>query len=484
MSTEHWTWSINDTSPFLTYLPYAQGGISEGWDPYYDSSGFNRQFGDFGIGPSHHLTSFNGASVEFVFNGTAVTLHGSANCSYDVLLDSSVSTNITPGDNNILFSATSLSPSSHSVKLVARPDENQVLSFDSAEFSTPYAANDIVPIKYNTSNSAVQYNGTWVEMNDSKGQIPSPFMQSNKSSASVSLEFDNAVGIAVNGMANYGHWTYFITLDESTTTHNGSTVWLIPDALLFFQQGLDPNTKHKITLSNIDSNQGWKVDFNAFTVFRTQQGAAAESQNPLLSPSGQTSASSPRFVKISTMYLNSINISAISVTSAASTSQARGRPSDGLIAGVTIAAVAVLSGIIAVLLLLWRRRKRRARNASANLQPDAFDVSAAEPHQPVFDDPHGPPLYPKALPYSPDTLKGRPPPMRAVSDHFHTGHTTSPTVYSTAHSTTDLSSPSFVDPASESTVERLLQMIASRIDRRPPGTHDGEHDDTLPRYPN
>ncbi|KAJ7610939.1 hypothetical protein FB45DRAFT_328481 [Roridomyces roridus] len=85
-----WNFTIDDTSTFLKYLPYADGsnsGLTDGWIPWYTDSGFLSQNGQAGSGTSYHRTSLSGASVTLSFYGTGVDLFGISNSTYNVTVD-------------------------------------------------------------------------------------------------------------------------------------------------------------------------------------------------------------------------------------------------------------------------------------------------------------------------------------------------------------------------------------------------------------
>lgn len=111
---------------------------------------------------------------------------------------------------------------------------------------------------------------------------PKPYHQTSASLASVSLNFTSAA-IGINGVPNWGHWTYNIvssdcthsmhlanyayqTLDDVQWQYNASTLWLTGDAQLFWQSGLDPNEQHQIELINA-AGAGIIMTFNDFTVY-------------------------------------------------------------------------------------------------------------------------------------------------------------------------------------------------------------------------
>jgi len=61
-------------------------------------------------------------------------------------------------------------------------------------------------------------------------------------------------------------------------TFNGSSVWIVPDALLFFLAGLDPGVTHELNITNI--NAGTRLCLNSMTVFRHESKVSAAPSAP------------------------------------------------------------------------------------------------------------------------------------------------------------------------------------------------------------
>ena len=134
-------------------FPAASANASgRGWQTWYSGSGYNTADGEVPAGQSYHLTSADGASMSLsfygticvvsdissIFNlrfrlGTAITLYGTSNCTYDVTIDGSLHSSLTP-HQTILFSEGHLSPTTHILNLTAHPlsTEEQSLAFTQA----------------------------------------------------------------------------------------------------------------------------------------------------------------------------------------------------------------------------------------------------------------------------------------------------------------------------------------------------------------
>ena len=66
---------------------------------------------------------------------------------------------------------------------------------------------------------------------------------------------------------------YLQTLDGVQKQYNSSTFWLVGNAQLFWQSGLDPNEQHQIELINA-AGAGMIVTVNDFTVYAANVSAA------------------------------------------------------------------------------------------------------------------------------------------------------------------------------------------------------------------
>ncbi|KAF7337600.1 hypothetical protein MSAN_02233300 [Mycena sanguinolenta] len=343
MSLSLWNFTIDDTSPFLTYTPYADGsnsGLDKGWEPWYTVSGFISSNGEGGSGDSYHLTSLAGASVNLEFYGTAVYLYGTTNSSYDTTLDNATTTH-NPSSSDLLLSILDLEEGHHSVTLTARPTNgSQQLAFDRAVISTPLVENQTPTMDFydNTDTTMLKYTGDWSSATAAgipNASVTHPWQETFASGASVEMDIGlGAVAVGVWGMANWGNWLYSVSLDGTETTCNGSTFWKVPNALLFYQGGLDPNTTHKITLTNTSPNM--KLALNSMTVYNVTlvENTLAGTTSPSI-PSASTSAST---------------------SATASTASAHRSVSAGVIVGPIIAVLVV--GVVCGF-LWWRSRRNR-----------------------------------------------------------------------------------------------------------------------------
>ncbi|KAF7302652.1 TPR-REGION domain-containing protein [Mycena chlorophos] len=330
-----WNLTIDDTSPFLIYTPYgalsfleklgagaewpetADGsgsGLANGWIPWYSISGFISSHGDGGAGTSYHRTSLNGAAIAFAFHGTGVHLYGDINnSSYTVKIDGETSS-FSPSGSDLLYSASGLEEGTHSVSIMARPSGSEQFVFDYAVISTPLDESPFELFYDNTDQSVLTYTGAWSPHNAPgvpNATVSHVWQQTVDQGASVSMQISDAVGVAIHGMTDWGGWLYDVTVDETTTTtFNGSTFWQVPDALLFYQGGLDPAQSHTVTLRNPNNDPDLKLNLNSFRVFTTTSSTASVS----IIASGE-----PNSATVSTDGANSSDATTRSVTSATST---------------------------------------------------------------------------------------------------------------------------------------------------------------------
>ncbi|KAJ7772180.1 hypothetical protein B0H16DRAFT_1512575 [Mycena metata] len=265
-----WNFTIQDTSPFVAYSPFADGSFANGWQPWYTNSGFLKTPGEGGNGDSFHITSLPGAAFSLQFHGTGVDLYATTNSSYAVLIDDVEQKLPAAGQtDNLVFKTTTLENGPHNLTLTVNPAKaTQQFAFDRAVVFAPVAKKPTSAF-YDNTDKSLTYSGTW--KSGSAAGIPNatvthPFEQTKTAKSSVSMTFTGAVGVAINGPVLWGDWVYSVELDGKTTTHNSSTYWKVPDALRFFQAGLDPNVSHTITMANASPDM--TLSLNSITLFK------------------------------------------------------------------------------------------------------------------------------------------------------------------------------------------------------------------------
>ncbi|KAF7302629.1 hypothetical protein HMN09_00897400 [Mycena chlorophos] len=341
-------------------------GLGKGWIPWYSTTGFLPAPGDGGAGTSYHLTSLSGASVQLKFYGTEVYLYGDINnSSYTASIDGGAASSFSPSNSALLYSATGLQEGSHSVTLTAKPTGSEQFAFDYAVISTPYEKAAPSELFVDNTDSSLSYSGTWSPENAPgvpNATVSHVWEQTVGKDASVSLTVSDAVGVAIYGMADWGGWVYNVSVDDRAMSFNGSTFWQVPDALMFYQGGLDPTKNHTVTLLNPNSDPTLKLNLNSFRVFSTGSQRSASTTGGASATGGAPPPAS---------------------SSAADTSA----PSKH----TSVNAGVIVGPIVAVLVLafaagfFWRCfRNKRRRNS---ILPDALDaemVPSPQAHRPVF----------------------------------------------------------------------------------------------------
>ncbi|RDB28438.1 hypothetical protein Hypma_015958 [Hypsizygus marmoreus] len=274
-----WNFTIDDASPFLSYSPTVDSPtLTNGWRTWYTISQYNNASDELSRGDSFHITSSRDSSVTFQFYGTGVSLFGSTNSSFDVTIDNgpNVSTNMNASTSTLLYSNGSLINGLHSVTLSAQPsfipNTSQSLALDFAVVSTPLDSdeNPPSPLFYDASNTAtLVYSGVWtsgVQKGVPNATVSAPFQVTTENGATASLSFTGGNAVAVKGLLGSANGIYSVTMDGSTNTFNGSSSWIIPDALLYFRAGLDPKMTHQINITNFSDNS--RLCLNSITVFK------------------------------------------------------------------------------------------------------------------------------------------------------------------------------------------------------------------------
>ncbi|EJD03738.1 uncharacterized protein FOMMEDRAFT_167065 [Fomitiporia mediterranea MF3/22] len=265
-----YNFTIDDTSPILFYSPYADtggvigrgDGLRNAWQTWYTVSGFlpNRD-GPSTEGESYHLTSAPGASVSLSFYGTGVVLYGMSNCSYDIIFDGNFIQDATPFQN-VLFAASDEAPGFHKVSLIAKPNSNdQILSFNSTVImSVANSSASSTPVYEtidNQNTSAIAYAGDWSPTvtvpKVPTTASPAPYHDTTVASASASFNFTGRA-VALYGSSTSNHGPYTVTLDGTKSLFNGSSQWLLGNMLLFYQDGLEEDSTHSLSIMNVGSD--------------------------------------------------------------------------------------------------------------------------------------------------------------------------------------------------------------------------------------
>ncbi|KAJ7911620.1 hypothetical protein B0H13DRAFT_2008975 [Mycena leptocephala] len=267
-----WNFTIPDTSPIFTYQPYADGfGLQSGWQTWYTVSGFNKNPGDSSHGDSFHLTSLDGAEVSLEFYGSAIYLYGTANASYEVVLDDAAQS--LSATTDLLYSSDGLIEEHHVVTLRARPSSTtQQLGFSHAVVSASPGGKTSTQVFHDNFDTSLSYSGQWTT-NTVQGipnnTVTAPFHQTVDAGASAQMNFSSAVAVAVHASTNFGHGLYSVSLDGVPQIYNGSTFWLVTDTVIFFQSGLDPTRVYALDMINMSG--GGKLTLSSVVTYQVDQ---------------------------------------------------------------------------------------------------------------------------------------------------------------------------------------------------------------------
>ncbi|KAF7794350.1 hypothetical protein EIP86_005484 [Pleurotus ostreatoroseus] len=356
----------------FSYKPYGDGSLAGGWQAWFTQTGFEiePQGGEESLGDSYHLTNASGSSIALQFHGTAIYLYGNTTSAYTVELDNSISS-LSPGpsENHLLFSADDLNDTIHTINVTALPtDVGQQLAFDRAIVTATVPDQTAALVVDNQNTTVLHYSGSWSLTNDPQvpnTQHPSPFHVSTDAGDSMALNFTGAAAIAVNASTNYGHGPYNVTLDGVTSTHNGSTWWLVGNTMLAFSSGLDPSKFHVLEI--VDAISPYKLTLNSVTLYGTNInfGTVALTNTPSASQSSSPSSSG-----------------ASSQSASAAQGAAKHHTNAGVIAGPVVAGVVVFFFVAAF--LFYRRRRVLARRRSL-VRPSPYSESVrTDPPQPQW----------------------------------------------------------------------------------------------------
>ncbi|KAF8665452.1 hypothetical protein AX16_000470 [Volvariella volvacea WC 439] len=263
-----WSFTVDDTSPVLSYAPARDvPSVTTGWRTWYSRSGFDTSANE---GDSFHATGMNGARVNLQFYGTAISLRGFTNTTYDVIVDTMPFPSLTP-TGDVLFSVENLFEGTHYVSLVNQGPTNasQLLVFDHALISTPLQPDEIPmqPVPYYANSTNFQRLGPWETSNTGSGDGPM-YLETIAEGATVALNFTGTRVVSVRGQLSPEGATYSVTLNGIARTYNTTSDRMVPDALLYLQPGLDPQRQYQITVSNVAA--GRTLAISSVTTYQQQ----------------------------------------------------------------------------------------------------------------------------------------------------------------------------------------------------------------------
>ncbi|EIW53594.1 uncharacterized protein TRAVEDRAFT_52716 [Trametes versicolor FP-101664 SS1] len=304
-------------------------------------------------------------------------------------------------------------------------------------------------------------------------QHPAPYFEVENAPASFSFSFQG-VGVAINGSRIWGSYAYDVTLDDqAAVTYNASTMWFIGDALLYYQDGLDPTKTHTINvLPTVGA--GLKFWLNTVTVFTdnpSEVGGLISAPSSSTQPLGGTTSDAP-------------------------STAGHSKTNTGAIAGGVIGGLAFVA-LVAGLLWYFARRRRQNPKVFDREQPSPFlatpstaaPMAEASPFVPTQRGPYTPPRGDTKLPilaigsdgYVPSQTRALPAlpsgsasssapseSGRTVSDHSLAHGSAAQAAAVASPTMTHASSPAESSPDPNATVDRIIHLLAERMATRPP----------------
>lgn len=127
--------TVSDQSPTISYTPYRDGDIASSWMVMYTNSpestyDASHNTTNLSSGTSLHTTTYQGASLEIQWKGTAIYVYGSGSVgAYTTTLDSDSDVEGAPSDG-VLVSHTGLDYAVHTLTLTTTSTSQ--LNFTSA----------------------------------------------------------------------------------------------------------------------------------------------------------------------------------------------------------------------------------------------------------------------------------------------------------------------------------------------------------------
>ncbi|KIY48527.1 hypothetical protein FISHEDRAFT_73497 [Fistulina hepatica ATCC 64428] len=321
------TWTIDNISPLITYLPSLE------WRPGSKSDSAYVNYTD----ETFTLTNTSGAYASFLFNGTGVQIYGAKRNNhgqYTVSLDNGTE-NVFDGYSatnlfqQVLYSASSLSDVKHTV-VITNSDDGKYLDVDMASrapLQWEYTLSENASSQtYEDTDSMFSYSPSlsWT----TRFSATSSFSGNNghrTSDAGACMTF-NFTGEAVQIFGGVGTNSGFYTAqvdDGTVSTYNTTRQSSYAKVLLYHAVNLGQGN-HLVTLTNVNSTMSLSIDYA--TVYSNMSSNSSDSSS---SSSGGGSSLGP-----------------------------------GVIAGIAVGAIAAVG--IAIILVFFFRHRRQSRQINPN----------------------------------------------------------------------------------------------------------------------
>ncbi|KAJ6587195.1 hypothetical protein DFH09DRAFT_1359620 [Mycena vulgaris] len=329
--------TIDDSSPLILYNP------SGAWQ---DASS-NDTAGLAYTGNTLHSTTAPGATATINFNGTGISIYGGRRPSYGRYTMSVDGTTVmdstATGDGlevqQLLGSASGLANGPHTAVLTST-GVGMDIDWVNLETQIGTAESTTTSVLYDDTHPALTYAGSWNTVNNNPSYSNSTLHYTGAAGAAVSLAFSgNAV--AVYGTVSPDHANIQITVDGKVTMVDGGSTFvsaLHPETLLYYANDLD-SSPHMLIVTNPGQQAGTGpfIDLDAVAVFSASSPSASSAATPL--PSALDNHSDTR-------------------------SHPSSRLSTGAMIGIVVGAVFCILVLLALVMLLFLRRKRRAQTRS------------------------------------------------------------------------------------------------------------------------
>ncbi|KAJ7856311.1 hypothetical protein B0H13DRAFT_1902759 [Mycena leptocephala] len=100
--------------------------------------------------------------------------------------------------------------------------------------------------------------------------VTAPFHETVHAGHSIRTNFSGALAVAIYASTNHGQEIYSVFLNnEMSQICSGSTFWLVPDTVIFFQSSLEPMTVYAANIINMSG--GGKLSLSSVVAYRENQ---------------------------------------------------------------------------------------------------------------------------------------------------------------------------------------------------------------------
>ncbi|KAJ7228448.1 hypothetical protein GGX14DRAFT_413230 [Mycena pura] len=359
--------TITDQSPAFAYFPDRESA-SSGWhstwtgspDSSYDSTHTQSNIAQ---GTSSHVTTLAGATVQFDFVGSAVSVYGQGTAgAYTVTLDGGSPVSGVPM-GPMLATYGGLNDSvKHTILLTTTQSQALTLSYATFTIRSHLAPSSVVNTTITAvttgANNSVSTNSFFSETGSGFSNLHQDDgytrIDTNSAGSSISFSCSNTSALYIYGTSNWNHQTFSIEIEppagaspQGGRIFNGTSKWFVLDNLVFFESGLDPTQTYQVKMTNlVDGSYSdiHSVRLPSSPFESTSTGGSVSASSSLPSPSSTSG-------------------SGAGTTSPPKKSSTAGKTA-AIAASLFVGAVAVVAAAIIVAFFCWRRRAKNKRNRS------------------------------------------------------------------------------------------------------------------------